>query len=319
MIIRNDSGDQDTVGIASTISPPGTSGCAPLSQGLDYSLVTPLPTGMTVLSHDDSLVFVIPTGFNDTLEYLLFLDCHLIPDSLNTTITLTHLFDANSVVSVNGSGSSIVLNNILFPYLIELNSGQNMNSQYLTNFPFTFFYLNSGLIPANILFQFENDPDEYCNQIETDSITFQTGINGTSSLYTSSIPVILNPSDTLIIRQHNRQLSCLLTCPVNTATFSYTCHYDPLTLASFCDACQNEFQHSYAVNNRDTLSIDVIRITPADPIYDFSCMNDTAGVWWEYQIVNNGAGAIDTLQFYLTQDASIAGSIKSSLQCTSGR
>jgi hypothetical protein len=72
MIIRNDSGDQDTVSIASTITPPGTSDCAPISQGLDYSLVTPLPTGMTVLSHDDSLVFVIPTGFNDTLEYLLF-------------------------------------------------------------------------------------------------------------------------------------------------------------------------------------------------------------------------------------------------------
>ena len=49
MIIRNDSGDQDTVSIASTITPPGTSDCAPLSQGLDYSLVTPLPAGMTVL------------------------------------------------------------------------------------------------------------------------------------------------------------------------------------------------------------------------------------------------------------------------------
>jgi hypothetical protein len=309
MIIVNGSGSGDTVSIASTITPPGTSDCAPISQGLDYSLVTPLPTGMTVLSHDDSLVFVIPTGFNDTLEYLLFLDCHLIPDSLNTTITLTHFFDADTVVTVNGSGASIVLNNILFPYLIELNSGQNMNSQYLTNFPFTFYYLNSGLIPANILFQFENDPDEYCSQIETDSITFQIGINGTSSIFTSSIPVLLNPSDTLIIQQHNRQLSCLVTCPVNTATFSYTCNYDSLTLTSFCEACQNEYLHSYTVNNRDTLSIDVIRITPADPIYDFSCMNDTAGVWWEYQIVNNGAGAIDTLQFHLTQDASISGSI----------
>ncbi|MBK8413249.1 MAG: hypothetical protein IPL22_01260 [Bacteroidetes bacterium] len=192
---------------------------------------------------------------------------------------------------------------------MKLIQQQNMDAWYLTDSVFTFIIKILKNTSASILFTFQYDTSEYCHQIETDFVTYKIGVNGSSASYVGPTPVTLNFLDTLFVQQHVSMDTCLTTCPKDTAIFSWTCNYNQATLSSFCEACQDEYLHVYDVENEDNLSVDFIRIVPSDPIYDFTCMNDTAGVWWEYQIVNDGVGAIDTLQFYLTQDASIAGSI----------
>jgi hypothetical protein len=151
-----------------------------------------------------------------------------------------------------------------------------MDAWYLTDSVFTFYYQNTKNTSASILFTFQYDTSEYCHQIETDFVTYKIGVNGSSASYVGPTPVTLNFLDTLFVQQHVSMDTCLTTCPEDTAIFSWTCNYNQATLSSFCEACQNEYVHVYDVKNEDNLSVDFIRIVPSDPIYDFSCMNDTA-------------------------------------------
>jgi hypothetical protein len=309
-LVIDNSGGADTLKISSTLSSIGNATCAISSQGVDFRTTGTVPSGLNVLKQGDSLIVIFSNNFNDTLFYNAFIDCHIIPDSSSTTqIDLTQQFSADSITVTNGTSNSFISPNLRYPYIREINPTANMDAWYLTDSVFTFYYQNTKNTSASILFTFQYDTSEYCHQIETDFVTYKIGVNGSSASYVGPTPVTLNFLDTLFVQQHVSMDTCLTTCPEDTAIFSWTCNYNQATLSSFCEACQNEYVHVYDVKNEDNLSVDFIRIVPSDPIYDFSCMNDTAGVWWEYQIVNDGVGAIDTLQFYLTQDASIAGSI----------
>ncbi|MBK8876177.1 MAG: T9SS type A sorting domain-containing protein [Bacteroidetes bacterium] len=309
-LVIDNSGGADTLKISSTLSSIGNATCAISSQGVDFRTTGTVPSGLNVLKQGDSLIVIFSNNFNDTLFYNAFIDCHIIPDSSSTVqIDLTQQFSADSITVTNGTSNSFLSPNLRYPYIREINPTANMDAWYLTDSVFTFYYQNTKNTSASILFTFQYDTSEYCHQIETDFVTYKIGVNGSSASYVGPTPVTLNFLDTLFVQQHVSMDTCLTTCPKDTAIFSWTCNYNQATLSSFCEACQDEYLHVYDVENEDNLSVDFIRIVPSDPIYDFTCMNDTAGVWWEYQIVNDGVGAIDTLQFYLTQDASIAGSI----------
>ncbi|MBL0343546.1 MAG: hypothetical protein IPP71_23440 [Bacteroidetes bacterium] len=55
------------------------------------------------------------------------------------------------------------------------------------------------------------------------------------------------------------------------------------------------------MNKDNDPKIDVLRVTPTDAIYDFTCMNDSIGTLWSYKIINTGKEAIDSLKFTLIQ------------------
>jgi hypothetical protein len=58
-------------------------------------------------------------------------------------------------------------------------------------------------------------------------------------------------------------------------------------------------------------NVDVVRILPADAIYDNACMNDTIGMTtWSYRIINTGKEAIDTLRFNLLQNTNLLNSVQ---------
>jgi hypothetical protein len=293
----------DTVRIRGLLTAVGSPLCS--TQGIDFRADSNnVPNLASILIEGDSLVFLMPANSVDTIYYHAYIDCHVIPDSsIASNIDFVQNFSSIYGVVVNGSGSSFSSNNIQYPFIIELNPNLNFTGYYLTDTAFTFIYRNTGSINANMRFFFDFDTSEYCHQISTDTIKYQKGVTGSLLGYSPGSSIVLQPGDSLLIRQIVRLDTCISSsCPNNTATFRWECDYPEVVSDNFCSSCRDDYHHSYDVNKDNDPKIDVLRITPTDAIYDFSCMNDSLGTLWSYKIINTSDEAIDTLKFNLIQN-----------------
>lgn len=291
----------DTVTIGGGFSPMGSPGCTTASQQVDFKVSLPVPTsGITILSEGDTLVFSIAGSSTDTIYYNAYIDCHIIQADTSSSVAFVQTFLAHNATIVTHSSP-----NLKYPFLIELNSNQNMNAHYLTSKPFVYMYQSTRPDTAHIKFYFQFDTSEYCHQITTDSIKFQKGLNGSPLIYATGSSIALNQFDTLIIKQFVTLDTCISSCSKDTAVFRYTCDYPTPVSTVFCSSCQKKYKHPYDINKDLNPSIDILRISPTDAIYDFSCMNDATGTTWSYKIINIGNEAIDTLKFNLTQNTSL--------------
>lgn len=309
LIIANTGGNQDTLTLSGSYSAVGSANCATTTRGIDFRV----DTLGTVIHQGDTLRLTIGSGVTDTVFYHAYIDCHVIQDSAaSATVNFLQQFSSKTTVNLQ-SIFTHTTSNITYPFILELQPGKNMNGYYLTESDFTFMYTNTTAAPARMRFFFHSDTSNYCHQLTTDSILFQKGINGAVTLHNSVLgdTITLQQHDTLLIRQQVTINSCINTCSKDTAVFRWVCNYPAPVTTNFCSSCQNEYLHVYDVNKDLIPNVDVVRILPADAIYDNACMNDTIGMTtWSYRIINTGKEAIDTLRFNLLQNTNLLNSVQ---------
>lgn len=271
-------------------------------------------TNVTTYNNGSKMSFSVSNNNTATISYNAFIDCSVVPAPGQQTanVDFRQAFTDSSVNNYNinvGGGSNIfTAANIQRPILIMPTQNQNQNqfAHYQTPSYFYFKYVNTGFTSANIKFTFIKDASEYCNNIVTDSIHYSIGMNGTYTIYQANSNATIPIGDTLVIRQKVHTITCIdtiTTCGNVPAVFRWRCN-NTISQGNniFCDVCPGDLTSNYRVYNGDAPIIKIERITPLDSLYDYSCMNDTTPfVDWEFRITNNGIGALDSLNFTLSQ------------------
>ena len=256
-------------------------------------------TNATLVSDGDTLVMSINNNGNTTISYMALIDCHI---AGSNSIDLNQTFlNYNGLSFLVDNDNIHTTSNLQKPDLVLQNT-TGFNAYYLTPSFFDFYYRNNG-DSANIRFGFTPGATAFCGQVASDSIFYQKGINGTLYPYTATDADTLQLAhlDTLIIKQRVSINACLTNCANDTAMLWWQCNYTMPQAAAFCSQCGKE-NYSYTVNNHDSAGIDVIRLLPSRADREFSCFNDTLNAQqWHYMIVNKGKGALDSLNFDLTE------------------
>ncbi len=274
------------------------SGTCPTTDGVAMQFVS--ATNAVLVSDGDSLVVSINGAGNTTITYNVLIDCHIVGGN---TVNLNQQFNSNNSTNFLVDADNIYTTTGVKKPSIVLQNTSDFRATYLSNSFFTFYYRNNG-DSANIKFTFLPDANGYCGQVSTDSVFFQNGLNGTLLPYDNSgtNTITLRFNDTLVIKQRVQINSCLTSCIADTAKFSWSCNYSASQASNFCNNCQQNYKYSYIVTNNDSARVDVIRLSPAKAMREFSCFNDTANaILWSYIIVNTGRGAIDSLNFDFLQ------------------
>ena len=241
-------------------------------------------TAITSLDNGKKLRFDA-TG-NVTITYSAFINCSVLPatgafPSINLVQTFTDVLSGGNIITINGgagsSNNTFTATNIGIPFLADITLLANLKVKYNTPSYLFFYYKNSGNTELDMQFTFTKDASEFCNRITTDAIQYAIGLNGVYSNTGSNIPLVLGVDDTLVIRQAVHTNLCITEpslCGTVTANLSWHCNNSG-TGSNFCNSCLNGYDTEYSINDGDVPSFLVERILPADPLYDFSCLNST--------------------------------------------
>ncbi len=164
-----------------------------------------------------------------------------------------------------------------------------------------FPYINSGQAPANMRFAFTVDSTLYCHQVHSISLAYKVGYAAVwDTLFSGlSTPAFIPEKDTLFIRWQVVADSCLNCNPcgvicVKTVSFQWQCNN---AVSEFCSSCNGSALTSYSIEDCANEIIKMVRTLPAidNAKFDNSCLNDSAGVDWEFYFTNIGTGAFDSL------------------------
>ena len=301
-----------TAGTEITITPSfdgiTTNGCNNVqTQDAYFDFVSALPSNaISNITGGSTLHFTVNNNSNITLSYYAYIGCHI---SGSQNVNFYQTFTGNNGISFNtGNGTdTFKTSGITKPELVL--QEDSIATFYIANKTQTFlkFVYKNNVDKGSLRFRFLTD-STYCNGITTDSIFFQKGANDILRKYTDSPSdtLTLAKNDTLIILQRITSSACLssLGCGNATASLIWSCNYPQPAAAVLCNDCKPKKTCQFTLFNNDLLQADVVRLSPAGAVREFSCFNDTANATlWSYYIINKGRGVMDSLNFDLMQDA----------------
>ena len=244
------------------------------------------------------------------LTYKLFVDCSVIPNTSSTSSTINLVqswTDTAGDTFLLNSNSSLSLP-IFKPFLIQLNSITSFKAGYLDTIPLQFYYKNTGFSAVDLLFNFLPDTNEYCHQLPQTGLFYQNGLNDPLVPFNilTDVPIQLDRFDTLIITQFVVDTSCVrcdnLSCNCSrSAELTWKCNNTLSASGVFCDSCVSVLVADYTITSAEPTTLISYRKLPVGVnYYDNTCMNDTAGVQWEYVVKNVSGEALDSLIIDLT-------------------
>jgi hypothetical protein len=293
----------DTVIITPQLNfPNGTSAsCTTSGSGVNYIFESVSGGSATTLQTGNVLRFVLNGTGTVTYTYRAEIDCHVIMiDSSAGLVKLQQDFTGSNSYIINPGSSNSIEQAVNYTKITELNAGNNFYVNYQQDTTWLFYYKNTLSHRANIGFTFNVYTGTACNDLVFGAVEYSIGLQGQTVAYSGSPSqdtVMLNASDTLVIRIKVKATNCV-SCSSMNAAFSYRCNQS----LSGCSTCEHSFVHAYTANMNDKPKIDVLRVSPQQVTYDNSCINDTTQTTlWSYTLVNTGNCAIDSVQFDLTQ------------------
>lgn len=258
------------------------------------------------------------TSASTVIYYKILLDCSIgLNAGSNSTYNLIQTFtDASNQYSyiVAGEANNTLSTSFQIPQLVNVTGTQNFQVGYLTPRYLNFYYKNTNpTIPLFIKFTFNPDATpNYYNQLVDLGFSFRdtSGTSFTSFSTGNEITTVINPLDTLCIRQLVSLNDCLNDSGNVSASLTYRCSHSP-TDNLFCSECNGiSFVHTYKVSQTTDDRILVNRVLPAPTPNDNSCPNDTSqSIDWHYRFTNSGGEAIDTMRFVFKQLGAFPNSI----------
>jgi hypothetical protein len=239
------------------------------------------------------------------LIYKLFVDCSVIPNTSSTSSTIDLVqswTDTAGDTFLLNSNNSLSLP-VFKPFLIQLNSITSFEAGYLDTIPLQFYYKNTGFSTVDLYFNFLPDTNEYCHQLPQTGLFYQIGLNGTPMPFNilTDVPAQLDRFDTLIITQYVVDTSCVrcnnISCNCSrSAELTWKCNNTLTASGVFCDSCVSVLVADYTITSSEPTTLISYRNLPVGVnFYDNTCMNDTAGVQWEYVVKNVSGEALDSL------------------------
>ncbi|MEN9638642.1 MAG: hypothetical protein RLZZ262_510, partial [Bacteroidota bacterium] len=239
------------------------------------------------------------------LIYKLFVDCSVIPNTSSTSSTIDLVqswTDTAGDTFLLNSNNSLSLP-VFKPFLIQLNSITSFEAGYLDTIPLQFYYKNTGFSTVDLFFNFLPDTNEYCHQLPQTGLFYQIGVNGTPMPFNilTDVPAQLDRFDTLIITQYVVDTSCVrcnnISCNCSrSAELTWKCNNTLTASGVFCDSCVSVLVADYTITSSEPTTLISYRNLPVGVnFYDNTCMNDTAGVQWEYVVKNVSGEALDSL------------------------